>query len=49
MVGKAVATMVCLRREKRRVKGRGGDDKREIYLIEGSQKNATHEARKDYP
>jgi hypothetical protein len=49
MVGKAVATMVCLHREKRKVSGRGGDDKWEIYLVEGGQKNATHEARKDYP
>lgn len=44
MVGKAVATMVCSISKPMVKRG-----KIEEYLVEGSQKDTTHEARKNYP
>jgi hypothetical protein len=47
MVGKAVATMVCYNEQT------DGQRKKEAllkaYLVESSQKDTTHEARKNYP
>jgi hypothetical protein len=47
MVGKAVATMVCCNEQT------DGQRKKEAllkaYLVESSQKDTTHEARKNYP
>jgi hypothetical protein len=46
MVGKAVATMVCCNEQTDgRRKKRGTIE----YLVESSQKDTTHESRKNYP